>query len=98
MDSKGFILTLDSVLAAVIILTLLSTADQGIVASERNIQSKLQMQRTGFDTINALINDGTLMGTEQQIRTKVNRILPPNYAMLVDVQRYTVSSGVATLQ
>ncbi|MFC2154684.1 hypothetical protein ACFLRC_04315 [Candidatus Altiarchaeota archaeon] len=96
MKNKGFIFTLDAVLATLLVLNLLWTSDQGILQAEKDFQEKLIQQRAGFDILNTLIEEGSIHEDSTEIRNRLNLLVPPNYNMTIHIYKHSMAGGTLT--
>lgn len=84
-NKRAFILTLDALLALIIVLIVLGAANSYIARSE-NVMPNIQTARIGSDIVKLLENTnsfGSLNATA--IKNNMNSIIPPSYGMRLNV-------------
>ena len=81
--NRGFVLTLDAALAAIVVIMLLSVAVFYVGKAEDKL-SNLQTVRTGSDILTVLDNNGALASLDHDIiLEELNAIIPPYYNMRI---------------
>lgn len=94
MNNRGFILTLDAVFAAFIVLTILGYANYLVNRSDVTQWSEYRMLSTGYDIIAMLYSTGTLQAmNESSIQNAITQVLPANYEMRLEIKSYKNIGG-----
>ena len=79
LNNKGFVLTLDAAVAALIVVTVLIYASQMTTKSDVTQWSQYKMLSTGYDILVMLYNTGTLQTmNESEIEGAISAVLPEN--------------------
>ncbi len=85
-SKKGFIFTLDSLIAVVVMIAIL-TASSGYMSKIENSGVNIQVSRTGSDITALLENSGALENlSSSQIESSLNEILPNDYNMKLIIE------------
>lgn len=94
MRGGGFVLTLDAMLAAAVVLTMLAFANYQINRSEVTQWSEAGMLAAGYDAVTVLYNSGDLQSMNASaMEAALSPALQPNYKMRLEVRGYRNISG-----
>jgi len=87
--NKGFVFSLDALIAIIVVIILLTTAYYYIAKSEENKLSNLQMAKIGSDILAVLDYKDMLKPSDlyqlQEIEDKVAELLPANYEIRIEI-------------
>lgn len=85
LGNKGFIFTLDMIIAMTFTIIILILANYYVRATEQPL-SKLQIEKTGSDIVALLDNKGVLDSlSTNQIRSYLEDLVPVNYNMTINI-------------
>lgn len=83
---KGYILSVDIILAIAVVTVLLTVSFYYAYRSSEDTFARLQITRTGSDILAVLDYDNDLSTLNQNtIRNAMNRLLPTNYNMRIEI-------------
>jgi len=89
MGNRGLVLTLDSIIAMAIVLTLLAAANYYTLLAERPTSSTRQILLLGYDILAILDYRGTLAELNlEHIKGNISLLSPPNYALRCQMKTY----------
>ena len=89
LNNKGFVLTLDAAVAALIVVTVLIYASQMTTKSDVTQWSQYKMLSTGYDILVMLYNTGALQTmNESKIEGAISAVLPENYEMRLEIRSF----------
>jgi hypothetical protein len=100
MKKRGFVLTLDAVLAAFVVLTILTFANAVINRDRVGQWSEPRLLGAGYDVLGAMYNRGILQGLDESaINQALNESVPGNYAMRIQIRSYqAVNSSMVNVR
>ncbi len=92
---RGFILTLDAIIAVFVVVTILAYANTQLNKSKVTQWSQYQMKQTGDDIVLMMKNDGTLQTLDSEtIESALTNVAPANYQMRMHITKYAIVEAV----
>ncbi len=92
--NKGFVFTIDALIAVVIAVTAIAASSVYIGMSAGEPMAGLQMSRTGYDLL-TIINHKGIWLSQSDIEAELSALLPSSYAMVIKEQCDTTWTNLA---